>query len=307
MPDAGRLFRAGERVAGCRRGACALDGESALGRFPRWPGIPVHGGHGGGRLPGLHRQGHPHLGGAPAQELPQLFSQRQPPSPQGAFAEAATLFQEGHADAAGIKSIQPLFEPRGPSSDKLQQKLLHARKQPLFERLRDSAPTVFIRNLMISQRQAGAGAFLTCANAYRDARLRICNAFFALSTRFYISLPVTDLFSGNLRFIHNAGQKMLLRCIDCDSPANPKAVGGRVRKPGVLIRGNDGVHAESCAAGEAVGQRSSRSVDFTDAVYHSVYGGSPAFPEHRQLPDGSRVQVRFEPNLVAWGAQRLCQ
>ena len=98
---------------------------------------------------------------------------------------------------------------------------------------------------------------------------------------------------------------MLLRCIDCDSPASPKAVGGRVRKPGVLIRGNDGVHAESCAAGEAVGQRSSRSVDFTDAVYHSVYGGSPAFPEHRQLPDGSRVQVRFEPNLVAWGAQRL--
>ena len=65
------------------------------------------------------------------------------------------------------------------------------------------------------------------------------------------------------------------------------------------------MHAESCAAGEAVGQRSSRSVDFTDAVYHSVYGGSPAFPEHRQLPDGSRVQVRFEPNLVAWGAQRL--
>ena len=38
---------------------------------------------------------------------------------------------------------------------------------------------------------------------------------------------------------------------------------------------------------------------------HAVYAGSPAFPEHRQLPVGSRVQVRFEPNLVAWRAQRL--
>ncbi len=61
---------------------------------------------------------------------------------------------------------------------------------------------MFIRNLMISQRQVGAGAFLTSANAYRDARLRICNAFFAIATRFYISLPVTDFFSGNLHFAY---------------------------------------------------------------------------------------------------------
>ena len=234
---------------------------------------------------------------------PNYFPKDNPPSPQGAFADAATLLQEGHAEAAGIKSIQSLFEPRGPSTVKLQQKLLHARKQPLYERLRDSAPTVFIRNLMISQRQAGAGAFLTCANAYRDARLRICNAFFAIATRFYISLPVTDFFSGNLRFIPNAGQN--LRCLDCDPLNHPKAGGGKVRKPGVLVRGNDGMHAESCAAGEATGQRASRSFAFTDALAFAVYGGSPAFPEHRQLADGSRVQVRFEPNLGAWGAQRL--
>ena len=65
------------------------------------------------------------------------------------------------------------------------------------------------------------------------------------------------------------------------------------------------MHAESCAAGEATGQRASRSFAFTDALAFAVFGGSPAFPEHRQLADGSRVQVRFEPNLVAWGAQRL--
>ena len=212
------------------------------------------------------------------------FVPRYPDIPTAAlaFPEADALIQAGLGSPAGIDSIEQLYVPDEPFL-KVQATLTQHRAQADYERIRDGAPDITDKALMVSQRCPEASAFLF---AFTKFGQRISdNNQFRIAMREFSGAPTTNFFTGNIIPLLQPGQ--VLRCTSC----NPlhEAI-----KPSLLIRSDCGHHANSCTHPRLRGGRTVRGARVAHAMADSVFA-----PNCNQ-PDGQH-RIEHQPNLHNMG------